>query len=177
MSTRPASSSHRPPEPPAWQRHFVEKVGLYADVGLPRSLSRILAWLVVCEPHHQSAEQLRGVLKLSAGSVSTATSLLVRLGVVARVSFPSDRRIYYELHPDGWQRLMRIRLQELAGVRHVAEEAIKAARGRDDERLRAMRDFHEECEAQFATLLHAEAAAVAKAVRPLPTGPRKKRST
>jgi DNA-binding transcriptional regulator GbsR (MarR family) len=147
-----------PTEPPAWQRTFVEKVGLYADVGLPRSLSRILAWLVVCEPHHQSAEQLRAVLKLSSGSVSSATQMLVRSGIVARSSFPGERRIYYELYPDGWQRLMRIRLQELAGVRRVADEAIKAARGRDDERLRGMRDFYAECESQFAKLISGEAA-------------------
>jgi DNA-binding transcriptional regulator GbsR (MarR family) len=149
-------------EPAAWQRQFVEQVGLYADVGLPRSLARVLAWLVVCEPHHQSAEQLRAVLKLSSGAVSSATRMLVRFGIVARISFPGDRRIYYELHPDGWHRLMRIRLQELAGVRHVAEEAMQAAHGQDDERLRGMRDFYADCEVQFAKLLNGEADAMGK---------------
>jgi DNA-binding transcriptional regulator GbsR (MarR family) len=165
LSRRSSSSAPAAAEPPAWQQQFVEQVGLYADVGLPRSLARILAWLVVCEPHHQSAEQLRVGLRLSSGSVSSATRMLVRFGIVARTSFPGDRRIYYELHPDGWQRLMRIRLQELAGVRHVAEEAMQAARGRNDERLRGMRDFYAECEAQFAKLLNSEAAGIVKAAR------------
>ena len=163
MTGRPASSAPDPAEPPAWQRQFVEQVGLYADVGLPRSLSRVLAWLVVCEPHHQSAEQLRVVLKLSSGAVSSATRMLVRYGIVVRISFPGDRRIYYELHPDAWQRLMRIRLRELAGVRHVAEEAMQAARGQNDERLQGMRDFYADCEVQFAKLLNREADAIAKA--------------
>ena len=108
---------------------------------------------MVCEPRYQSAEQLRTVLQLSSGSVSTATAMLVRFGVVARVSFPGQRRMFYELRPDGWQRLMRIRLQELAGVRHVADEAMKAARGHDDERLRGMRDFYADCETQLAKLM------------------------
>ena len=67
-------------------------------------------------PDAAAAEQLRVVLKLSSGAVSSATRMLVRYGIVVRISFPGDRRIYYELHPDAWQRLMRIRLQELAGV-------------------------------------------------------------
>jgi DNA-binding transcriptional regulator GbsR (MarR family) len=163
LTARPTPSAPDPAEPPAWQRQFVEQVGLYSDVGLPRSLARILAWLVVCEPHHQSAEQLRVALKLSSGSVSSATRLLVRYRIVVRISFPGDRRIYYELHPGGWQTLMRIRLQELAGVRHVAEEAMRAARGRNDERLRGMRDFYADCEAQFAKLLNGEAARIGEA--------------
>jgi DNA-binding transcriptional regulator GbsR (MarR family) len=151
-------------------------VGLYADVGLPRSLARVLAWLVVCEPHHQSAQELQAAIKLSSGAVSSATRTLVRFGIVARLSFPGDRRTYYALHPEGWQRLMRIRLQELAGVRHVAEEAMQAARGRSDERLRGMRDFYLDCEAQFVKLIdRMEDGADAKA-KPGPAGrrPRKR---
>jgi len=174
LSTGSAQTTPGPADPPAWQRQFVEQVGMHTEVGVPRSLARVLAWLVVCEPHHQSAGQLRQVLQLSAGSVSSATSLLVRFGIVARVSFPGDRRIYYEMHPDGWQRLLRIRLRELVSIRHVAETAIEAAGGRHDERLRGMRDFYAECEAQFATLIHGEAAAVSKSA---PTsGRRRKRA-
>jgi DNA-binding PadR family transcriptional regulator len=89
--------------------------------------------------------------------------MLVRYGIVVRTSFPGDRRIYYELHPDGWHRLMRIRLQELAGVRHVAEEAMQAARGRNDERLRGMRDFYADLEAHLAKVLNGGAAEIVKA--------------
>jgi DNA-binding transcriptional regulator GbsR (MarR family) len=138
---------------PKWQESFVEQVGLMADVGFPRSAARVLAWLVVCEPRHQSAEQLRATLKLSAGAVSAAVRILVLGESVTRITFPGDRRIYYQLHPDGWQRLLRTRLQLLTQVRHVAEDALAAAGDQADERLSAMRDFYARCEAQFVQLL------------------------
>ena len=153
--------------PPDWQRRFVEQVGVFADIGVPRSLAQVLAWLVVCEPHHQSAEQIRTTLKMSAGSVSAAATMLVRGGVVARRTFPGDRRTYYELRSDGWQRLLRGRLQTLAEVRRVAEEAIAAAAGEDDERLRGMRDFYADCESQFAKILDDYAAAEVPRPRPV----------
>jgi DNA-binding transcriptional regulator GbsR (MarR family) len=137
----------------AWQRIFVEQVGLLADTGLPRSITRVLGWLVVCEPPEQSAEQLRATLQLSAGAVSAAASSLVRAGIVTRVTFPGDRRLYYRLQPDGWQRLLRSRLEATSEVRRLAEEALDASGGQTSERLRAMRDFYARCEVVFADLL------------------------
>lgn len=158
MSALTTPPDPEPPGPAAWQRQFVEQVGLEAPGGVSRSIARVIAWLVVCEPRHQSAEQLRTVLVLSAGSISQAANLLVRLGVVNRRTFPGDRRIYYELHPDGWQRMLRIRLEELQRTREHVDRAIEAAEGRNDGRLAWMRDFYAECEAQFATLVNAKSA-------------------
>ena len=158
MTPPAAGAGPKTVDPPEWKRRFVEQVGSHDDVGLPRSLARVLAWLIVCEPRHQSVEQLRGALELSSGSVSAATTALVRAGIVARRSFPGDRRTYYELRPDGWQRLLASRLRLLAEVRQVAEEAIASAAGGENERLRAMRDFYAACEAQFAKLLDGPAA-------------------
>jgi DNA-binding transcriptional regulator GbsR (MarR family) len=138
---------------PKWQEVFVEQVGLIADVGFPRSAARVLALLVVCEPKNQSAEQLQATLKLSAGTVSAAVRILVKGEIVTRTTFPGDRRIYYQLHPDGWPRLLRARLQLLTQVRHVAEDALAAGGDQVDERLVAMRDFYARGEAQFVQLL------------------------
>lgn len=137
-----------------WQEKFVEQVALLADEGFPRSVTRLLAWLVVCEPQHQSAEQLRTTLKLSAGSVSSAVTTLVRAGIVTRVTFAGDRRIYYQLHADGWSRLLRSRIELLAQVRQVAGNALRAG-GEGDERLKGMYDFYASCEAKMAELLEA----------------------
>lgn len=142
---------------PAWQEVFVERVGLAATPGLPPSVSRVLGWLVVCDPPTQSSQQIRETLELSAGSVSAATTLLARFGMVARVSLPGKRRVYYQLRPEGWQRALRIRMQTLTQTRLLAEQALSAAGG-SHERLRNMRDFYGWCEAQFAALLEDEAA-------------------
>jgi DNA-binding transcriptional regulator GbsR (MarR family) len=136
-----------------WQETFVEQFGLLGDVGLPRSVTRVLGWLVVCQPRHQPAEQLQSILRLSAGSVSAATTMLVRAEIVERVTFPGDRRIYYQLPPEGWHRLIRTRVQLLARARQVAEQALDAAGEQGDERLTGMRDFYGELEADLVRLL------------------------
>ena len=136
-----------------WQRDFVEQVGLLADTGLPRSMTRVLGWLVVCRPPEQSAEQLRTTLRLSAGAVSAATSLLVREGIVRRQTVPGDRRLYYRVEPDGWYRLLRNRLELTTRARQLAEVAMAAAGRQADERLAAMHDFYARGEAAFGALL------------------------
>jgi DNA-binding MarR family transcriptional regulator len=138
-----------------WQLHFVEEVAANTDMGLPLSLSRIMAWLVVCEPGEQSANEIRSALQLSAGSVSTGTTVLVRDGLVRRRTRPGDRRIYYELHPEGWERLLTTRVEMLTRVHRVADEALAA--GGDNQRLLAMRDFYAGCERQIGLLLAAAA--------------------
>ncbi|GAC1361557.1 MAG: hypothetical protein NVSMB32_00700 [Actinomycetota bacterium] len=141
--------------PAPWQERFVEQVGLHTDVGLPRTLARVFAWLVVCQPRHQSAEQLRQTLGISTGSVSTATTSLVRAGIVARRSFPGERRIYYELHAQGWRRLMAGRLRALSEVRALAEQALAEGAGRADDRLQGMRDFYAAYESLTSQLMGA----------------------
>jgi DNA-binding MarR family transcriptional regulator len=145
-----------------WQESFVEQVALLTDAGFPRSVTRVLAWLVVCQPRHQAADQLQATLKLSAGSISAAVTMLVRAEIVSRITFPGDRRIYYQIHPDGWQRLLRTRLQLTAQIRQVAEGAVDAAGDDVDERLVGMRDFYAACQDQFAQLLDDNAGATPK---------------
>jgi DNA-binding transcriptional regulator GbsR (MarR family) len=187
MTARAARAKEASPaetgEPSGWQRRFVEQVGVLAgDLGVARSLARVLAWLVVCEPRHQSADQIRTMLKMSTGSVSAATTALVGGGLAARRTFPGDRRTYYELRPDGWQRIIRVRLQQMTEMRHVVEEAIVAAPGRHNDRLQGMRDLYRELETMFIRILDDYAAAQidGKAVgaRPAARGAtRRKRST
>lgn len=146
----PAGEGH---EPPSWQSRFVEQAASLSDLGLPRSVVRVLAWLVVSEPAHQSAEDLQAALRLSAGSVSAALATLVRSGVIMRRNFPGQRRTYYEMRVDGWQRLLTMRLDLLAELRSAAERAMKAAEtaaGRSPARLQAMHRFYAACEAQLS---------------------------
>lgn len=138
--------------PSEWQQRFVEQMGLHADIGMPRSVARVFGWLVVCQPRHQTARQLQDTLGMSAGSVSAATTTLVRAGIVARHSIAGDRRIYYQIHTDGWHRLLASRLRSVADVRAVAEQAIQGSGGARDERLVGMRDFFASAEAAFERL-------------------------
>jgi DNA-binding transcriptional regulator GbsR (MarR family) len=141
------------PGPADWQVEFMKGLASLADVsGLPPSYVQVLAWLVVCEPPHQSVDQLQQALGLSAGAISMATATLVRMGVAERVSLPGERRLYYRFHPKGWERTLRLRLEAVAQARAVAEDALARAPEPSD-RLVGMRDVYAWFEDRIADLL------------------------
>ena len=60
----------------AKDKQFVEEVGIvFEQTGLPRMAGRILGWLLIAEPPHQSTEQLINALMASKGSISSMTRL------------------------------------------------------------------------------------------------------
>jgi hypothetical protein len=65
-------------------------------------VGRVLAWLLVCEPPQQSAADLAERLQASKGSISTATRLLVRLGLIERVRVRGERFDRFIARPRAW---------------------------------------------------------------------------
>jgi DNA-binding transcriptional regulator GbsR (MarR family) len=120
----------------------MERVAAGAELsGLPPSHVRIFAWLIVCDPPHQSVDDLRERLGLSAGAISMATATLVRFGLVDRIKRPGERRLFYRLHPHGWDRALRFRLEAARQLRAAAEEALSHS-SVEDGRLAGMRDIY-----------------------------------
>ncbi len=102
------------PKPPTAQElNFIEEISLLiAESGLPRSVGKVLGFLLVCQPEHQSSEAIQQQLQLSTGSTSTATTLLRKIELIKPLTFPGDRRTYYQLDPDCWDRLLQLRIQQ-----------------------------------------------------------------
>ena len=61
---------------------------------------------------------------MSAGSVSTQTTSLERMGLVERSTFPGDRASYYRLRPRVWLELMGARQGEIAVLKDLAEAGL-----------------------------------------------------
>lgn len=96
----------------AWRDTFVEELGaLGPEIGFPRAMMRITAWMMVCDPPEQSAQQIRDGLRLSAAAVSAAARQLIAAGMLERVSRPGDRRIYYRLASGSWDAPLRAKLR------------------------------------------------------------------
>src|SRR5262249_53984399 len=109
----------------AAERQFVEEFGLcFEQGGLPRIAGRILAWLLICEPHEQSAEDLACAINASKGSVSTMTRMLAEMGMIERVARPLSRRDLYVVRDDGWQHIFSRRMALLSTFRRVAERGL-----------------------------------------------------
>jgi hypothetical protein len=132
----PTKRAHR-----GWAGTFVEELGaLGPEVGIPRAMMRVIAWMMVCDPPEQSAQQIQSGLELSAAAVSSATRQLITAGMLERVSHRGDRHIFYRLASGSWDAPLEAKLRALGRLRDVAERGIVAAGDRADYRLIDMRD-------------------------------------
>ena len=108
------------------EKQFVEEVGIvFEQTGLPRMAGRILGWLLISDPPHQSTDQLTKALMASKGSISTVTRLLIRIGLIERLSLLGVRHGYFRLRPDAWQNAIRHGIDEIKMVRQLAEHGLE----------------------------------------------------
>lgn len=135
---------------------YVEEIGLYfAGVGLPRMPGRVLGWLLVCDPPHQSADELATALKVSSGSISMAVQMLVRAGAVERHAIPGSRRTYYRLRPGFWLHEAEEKAKQAAEWRKLADRGLEMLADESEprsQRLREMRDMYAFLEVEYARI-------------------------
>jgi hypothetical protein len=88
---------------------FVDSAGEWwsRSYGLPPMTGRVLAWLLVCDPAEQTAAQLAEALNASKGSISGATTMLVRAHLVDRLHLRGERADRFRLRPDAWDEQIR----------------------------------------------------------------------
>lgn len=107
------------------QQQYIEDFGLFAEqIGLTRMAGRILGWLLICDPPHQTMHELVEALQTSKSSISTTTRMLITFGMLERVSLPGERRDYYRLVPNLWTSAMERSSQQFAGFRKMAERGL-----------------------------------------------------
>jgi DNA-binding transcriptional regulator GbsR (MarR family) len=142
-------------------QEYVEEIGLYfAGFGLPRMPGRILGWLLVCDPPHQSAEDLADALQVSSGSISMGVQMLVRAGAVEKHAIPGSRRTYYRMRPGFWLREAEEKAKQAAEWRKLAERGLALLAGLSDntdnteraQRLRETRDMYAFLEVEYARI-------------------------
>lgn len=138
-------------------RQFVEELALFGEgLGLPPMAGRIWAWLLVCEPPHQSAQELADAVGASLGSISSMTRLLDQLGLIERVGMPGERSRHYRVRAGGFADLLRIKLAATAELRKIAERGLELLRDEPPEarrRLEEYRDFYAFFEKEFPALI------------------------
>ena len=136
---------------------FVERAGVVIEhLGMPRMAGRVLGWLHICEPPHQSPGELVTALQASKASISTTLRLLMQIGLVERVALPGKRRDYFRIREDTWSRTTEERMGMIASMRELAEDglALRANAGAEaTERLREMRDFYAFYERELPMLI------------------------
>ena len=136
---------------------FVEEFGIYFEkLQMPRMSGRILGWLLICSPPHQSAEELMLALSASRGTVSTMTRLLINLGFIEKFGVSGERKDFFRLRPNVWETLLAGRIIESSNLRQLAESGLAAmgdAKASERERLEEMRLLYLYMEEQMPRLV------------------------
>lgn len=144
-------------DPPTDARtRFVDDLGMHFEaVGSTRMTGRMIGWLTVCEPAHQSSEELASALQISSGGVSTTARALMSMGFVERVRMPRDRRAYYRLRPHAWTASIRQSAATTSHLKQLAAGALDTFATRDprDDRLREMYELFDFFEREWPDLL------------------------
>jgi len=126
-------------------KHFTEEFGvLFEQWDFPRMAGRILGWLMVCSPPHQSAAQLSEVLGASKGSISTSTRLLMASGLVERIGLPGERVSYYRMVADPVDPIMHLEMADAIALRRLVERGLEILSGvtpTQRSRLQLLRDL------------------------------------
>jgi DNA-binding transcriptional regulator GbsR (MarR family) len=111
ITAQKSSASHRQSaRTRCTRKDFVERFAVAKEGdGLPRIAGRIFGLLLTGE-RDLSLDEIAKELGASKGSASVNTRLLEQSGFIERVSKPGDRRDYYRISPDLFERTMGERL-------------------------------------------------------------------
>jgi DNA-binding transcriptional regulator GbsR (MarR family) len=141
----------------AEKQRFVEEVALtFEEIGLTRMAGRILGWLLISNPPHQSADGLAEALQASKGSISTMTRLLIQIDLIERIGFPGDRRDYFILKPDVWAQLLQARMSQVTDLHQLSERGLELLEAEPPElrqRIQDMHDLYSYVEAELPILI------------------------
>ncbi len=127
-------------------RDFVGRMGITLEgLGASPTFGRLFALLLLAD-RPVSLEEMAEELHVSKASVSTNIRLSEQMGLVQRVTVLRDRRHFYEILPDSFERALQVRLSFLHEMVALVEQGLGAI-GDDNEaareRLEGMREFYE----------------------------------
>lgn len=105
---------------------FIERMGLLMEgEGMPRIAGRIFGFMLL-EPGSCALDELAESLQVSKASISTNARLLEQCGLLDRSSEPGDRRDFYRMRADAWERMLQVATRKW-GMRLCALEEGEAA--------------------------------------------------
>jgi DNA-binding MarR family transcriptional regulator len=104
---------------------FTEAMGRVFELsGASRMAGRVWGYLLIADAEHVSASSLADALETSPSSISSATRLLIGLGMIDRVRVPGERRDYFTIHHGAVMNLLRRRMEAIAALEDLAQRGL-----------------------------------------------------
>jgi DNA-binding transcriptional regulator GbsR (MarR family) len=127
-------------------RDFVGRMGITLEgLGASPTFGRLFSLLLLAD-RPLSLEEMAEELHVSKASVSTNIRLSEQMGLVQRVTVLRDRRHFYEILPDSFERALQVRLSFLHEMVVLVEQGLGVIGEENQtarERLEGMREFYE----------------------------------
>ena len=139
------------------ERQFAEEMGIVGEgLGMPRMVARLLGWLLICDPPHQSSAELARALGVSRASISIATRLLEAPGWIRRTAVPGARGYHFEIVPDAYRQMPAAEM--FGRLRRTIEHGLAALddpHGPSAARLREAHEFYSYVEREVPRVIAA----------------------
>ena len=152
-----APPTTNPIETVSRERQFAEEMGIVGEgLGMPRMVARLLGWLLICDPPHQSSAELARALGVSRASISIATRLLEAPGWIRRTAVPGARGYHFEIVPDAYRQMPAAEM--FGRLRRTIEHGLAALddpHGPSAARLREAHEFYSYVEREVPRVIAA----------------------
>jgi DNA-binding transcriptional regulator GbsR (MarR family) len=140
------------------EKVFIEEVGMvFERKGFPRMAGRILGWLLICEPSHQSHAEMAEALQASKGSISTTLRLLEQIGMIVQYMVPGERHVHYCLRKETLPGMVAHNFEdELKIMKNLVEHGLEIMKEKNSERcqwMEQMRDHFAFMEREMPALM------------------------
>lgn len=108
---------------------FVDRFSLkIEESGRPRIYGQILAWLLICDPPHQSFPDLMQTLNISKASVSNTTRQLIEMGFIEKVRISGERQIYFRIKENSLYDTVQREIQIILSMKDIVNQGLNIAR-------------------------------------------------
>ncbi len=111
---------------------------------------------MISDPPHQTTGDLTQALLASKGSISTMTRLLIKVGLIERISLPGQRRDYFRIKAGAWHQMLKDSMNQITVFRQIAESGLGLIEDKahfNRQWLEEMRDMYAFFEREFPVLL------------------------
>lgn len=126
---------------------FVDAFSLkIEESGRPRIYGQILAWLMICDPPHQSFPDLMETLNISKASVSNTTRQLIESGHIEKVRISGERQIYFRVNANSLYDTVQREISIILSMKDIVKKGLEIAKNdgvTDTTRLEQSANFYE----------------------------------
>ena len=123
---------------------FVEQAGLIFEMrGIPRMAGRVLGWLLICQPPHQTMGEGTEALGASKSAISTALQQLQGYGLIEKLSLPGERADHYRMSPNFFTRTMEGGQAQINALLNLAQAGLAVTEDLPPEDRKRIQDMHD----------------------------------